>query len=58
MQLERTKLLQFYQSQLVRLQAGDIDPQAIGGKGATAEQAALAMVSRIIMNLDETITKR
>lgn len=58
MQLERTNLLQFYQSQLVRLQAGDIDPQAIGGKGATAEQAALAMVSRIIMNLDETITKR
>jgi len=58
MQLEQAELNQFYQSQLVRLQAGEIDPQVIGGKDATAEQAALAMVSRIIMNLDETITKR
>ena len=56
--LESTELKQFYQSQLNRLQNGEIDPLVIGGKNATAEQAALAMVSRIIMNLDETITKR
>ena len=57
-QLEQTELNQFYRSQLKRLQDGEIDPVVIGGKDATAEQAALAMVSRIIMNLDETITKR
>ncbi len=56
--LESSELNRFYQTQLTRLQEGAIDPEAIGGKDATAEQAAFAMVSRIIMNLDETITKR
>lgn len=57
-EFESSELNQFYQTQLTRLQDGAIDSEAIGGKDATAEQAAFAMVSRIIMNLDETITKR
>ena len=57
-QMEQTKLVQFYQAQKERLQNGEIAPEVIGGKNATPDQAAFAMVSRIIMNLDETITKR
>ena len=56
--LEQLELSNYYKSQLNRFQSGEIDPAAVGGKDATAHQAVLSMLSRIIMNLDETITKR
>ena len=55
---ELASLLSYHATQLARLQDGTLDPAAIGGEGSTADQAALAMVARVVMNLDETITKR
>lgn len=55
---ELDALAEYYQNQLNRLQTGALDRVAIGGDQATPGQAALAMVTRVVMNLDETITKR
>jgi hypothetical protein len=50
--------MNYFETQKQRLEKGDLDAIAIGGKESTPEQAALAMVARVVMNLDETITKR
>ncbi len=57
-QLELDSLMNYFQTQKQRLEKGDLDAIEIGGKESTPEQAALAMVARVVMNLDETITKR
>jgi hypothetical protein len=56
---ELTTLLEFQQIQLQRLLAGELSAAKIGGDAAcTPELAAWAMVARVVMNLDETITKQ
>jgi hypothetical protein len=50
---------QFLETQRQRLGKGELKAsQIIGQKNATAEQAALALLARSIMNLDETVTKQ
>jgi len=54
---ELRAILQYQQAQLRRLEAGELDADAISGKkGATAAEAAWAMTARSLMNLDEVIT--
>lgn len=55
---ELDSLQDYYQAQILRLENGELNPVAIGGDQATNGQAALVMVARVVMNLDETITKR
>jgi hypothetical protein len=57
-QFELDSLKEYFQAQLQRLENGELDPIAIGGEQVTNQQAALLMVTRVVMNLDETITKR
>lgn len=56
---ERASILAFRREQLPRLEAGQLDPPAIAGvPEASAEQASWAMVARVVMNLDEMISKQ
>lgn len=56
---EHERLRQFYDAQLQRLQAKEIDALAIAGPGDgdAAQRAAWTLVARAILNLDEVITK-
>jgi len=55
---ELAKVLDFYQAQLARLGAGELDAAAIwGNQKASDEQAGWLLVARALMNLDEAITK-
>jgi hypothetical protein len=54
---EAQALRDFQATQLARLQRHEIDAAKVGGPGATAEAAAWAMTARVLMNLDEAITK-
>jgi hypothetical protein len=57
---EQAKLTEFYQAQLARLTAGDLKTDEIldGVKDAhSKEEAAWTTVARVLLNLDETITK-
>ncbi len=51
-------LIEFRQNQLRRLEAGELKASEIGGADASNQLASWAMVARVVMNLDETITKR
>lgn len=52
-------VLAFYQSQLGRFEAGEIDRKDVGGElGTTPQAAAWTTVARSLMNLDEAITKQ
>ena len=56
---EATLMKQFLETQRQRLGKGELKaPQIMGQKNATTEQAALALLTRSIMNLDETVTKQ
>ncbi len=56
---EVDSLLQYHQEQLTRLEAGELNPEEIVSvENANSEVAALAMVARVVMNLDEAITKQ
>ncbi len=55
---ELSMLMEFYRTQIDRLEAREIEATEIAGIGGTHRQAALAMVARAVMNLDETVTKR
>lgn len=55
---ELARLRKYHDSQLARLEAGELKAEEIGGQASTAEQSALVMVVRAVMNLDEAITKR
>jgi hypothetical protein len=56
---EAALMKQFLETQRQRLGKGELKAsQIIGQKNATAEQAALALLARSIMNLDETVTKQ
>jgi len=57
---EQEKLTQFYQAQVARLSSGDLKAADIldGKTGDHAnEEAAWTAVARVLLNLDETITK-
>ena len=56
---ERAKLLGFYQTQLARFQSGDLNPAQITKTEGDdlARQAAWTTLARVLLNLDETITK-
>lgn len=55
---ERTALLEFYHQQLTRFAAGELAAKDITkDEAGTAELAAWIMVARVILNLDETVTK-
>ncbi len=57
-QREVTLIGQFYEQQLKRLDKGELNASTIAGqKNASAELAAWALTCRVIMNLDEAITK-
>jgi hypothetical protein len=56
---ERDELLRMLNRQRERIAANDLDAQQLAGKGQSdaAELAAWTTVSRVLLNLDETITK-
>ncbi|MCB1228662.1 MAG: PSD1 domain-containing protein [Verrucomicrobiae bacterium] len=57
-QSELTDLIGYYESQLARLKTGELATEKIGGNdSATPEHAAWTMVARVILNLDEAVTK-
>lgn len=55
--LEQRKLADFYEAQLARLKDGELKAAEISGAEASEQQAAWTLVARVILNLDETITK-
>ncbi|MFP6901263.1 MAG: DUF1553 domain-containing protein, partial [Opitutales bacterium] len=56
---ETALMNQFLETQRQRLGKGELTAsQILGQKKATNEQAALALLARSIMNLDETVTKQ
>jgi len=57
-QQELAALADFHQAQLQRLRQGEIDPARLAGDNATAELAAWVMVARVLINLDEVITRQ
>ena len=55
---ERELLAAYYQRQLARFGSQELSAKAVAGdEAATSEQAALVMVARLVMNLDEMIVK-
>ena len=49
----------FFTAQLERLKNGKLDPAKLtGDKKSTTDQAALFLLARSIMNLDEVITRQ
>ncbi len=57
-QSELTDLVNYYEGQLARLESGELAPEKIAGeKTTTAAHAAWAMVARVLLNLDEAVTK-
>ena len=58
-QRELELLLRFRRSQLARLHSGAVRATDIGARpDTTAELASWIMMTRAVMNLDETITKQ
>jgi hypothetical protein len=55
---ELATLIDYQQAQQRRLAAGELDPDEIGGRqDATPPLASLVLVARVVMNLDEAITR-
>lgn len=56
---ETLLLKQFYQNQLVRLSAKELDAKALAGSGSdnVIDRAAWTLVARTLLNLDEAVTK-
>ncbi len=54
---EVEKLTAFHASQLARIEKGELKSTELMPKDATAEETAWMTVARILLNLDETITK-
>ena len=56
---EADLMKQYLEVQRQRLAKGELkSSQIMGRNNATTEQAALALLARSIMNLDETVTKQ
>jgi hypothetical protein len=57
-QEEHAALEAYWETQNLRLQKGELDAQAITGQPETTEKlAGIVLLARLIMNLDEAITK-
>jgi hypothetical protein len=57
-QEEHAALEAYWEAQNLRLQKGELDAQAITGQPETTEKlAGIVLLARLIMNLDEAITK-
>lgn len=57
-QHEVDALLRYYHSQLQRIEKGELEASLVAGsEEAGPQQAAWAMVARVLMNVDEAITK-
>jgi hypothetical protein len=58
--VELEKLITFLQAQRARLKSGELKPADLAdeGKGDAVERAAWTTVARVVLNLDETITKQ
>jgi hypothetical protein len=58
---ERARLVQFYNAQLARFKAGELKPADLLGDSTISsrpdEQAAWTALARVLLNLDEMITK-
>ena len=55
---ERDRLMEYYVTQLRRLNSGELDAaEIVAERTASPELAALIMTARVLMNLDEAITK-
>jgi hypothetical protein len=54
---ELETLSKMLRKQRERLSAGELDASAITGEGDDHEHAAMTLVARVVLNLDETITK-
>jgi len=54
---ETARLLAFRQAQSQRLESGDLKLAQLMPTGSTIEQASWMTVARVLLNLDETITK-
>jgi hypothetical protein len=56
---ERAALWDYYQRQHDRLKSGKLDAKTIGGGGGgdLVERAAWTLTARVVLNLDEMITK-
>ncbi|QDU93663.1 Planctomycete cytochrome C [Lignipirellula cremea] len=56
---EVERLAAFYEQQTARLQAGELDPAVIcGAADASVDRAAWFLVARVLMNVDEAVTKQ
>ncbi len=59
--IELNQLRQFFETQCQRLESGELQPDQISGADVSADsskQAALAMVARVVMNLDQAVTQQ
>ena len=56
---ERAQLCQFFQAQKRRFDLGELDAAKIAssGSGAVSERAAWTVLARVLLNLDEAVTK-
>ncbi|MCA9177103.1 MAG: PSD1 domain-containing protein [Planctomycetales bacterium] len=54
---EAEALLEYYRSQLARLNAGELKPAEIIAGSDSPEAAAWTLTARVLLNLDETISK-
>ncbi len=56
---ELQELLAYFQRQLRRFETGELDPTKVGGVGPgnPAERAAWTALARVLLNLDESVTK-
>ena len=55
---EQSRLLAFFERQLARFSSGELKPETIlVNENGTPEQAAWTALVRVLLNLDETITK-
>ncbi|MFO0844483.1 MAG: PSD1 and planctomycete cytochrome C domain-containing protein [Gemmataceae bacterium] len=55
---ELAMLTRFHSAQRERFARKELDAAAVGGPGATDEQAAWTALARVLFNLDETVVKR
>jgi hypothetical protein len=53
------KLTTFYRAQITRFEKAELNPESVAGNGGgpASERAAWTAAARVLLNLDETITR-